>query len=165
MISPPLEGDTIRLVSDRLSFHGYETLSMACLTGCVIQFEQISEPAQCIEVCPKFLRKEIAISAPDPALKFFAISDNEFKRLSKRTVNQPLRAYSRPDPTDVDAMAVWNSTKRPIVARRTAEHLFKWGETVFPICETDIDIELRRPHPGACEIDHVIPTSKGGDDT
>ena len=105
------------------------------------------------------------MSAPDPALKFFAISDNEFERLLKRRVNQPLRAYSRPDPTDLDAMAVWNSTKRPIVARRTAEHLFKWGETVCPVCETDIDIELRRPHPGACEIDHVIPTSKGGDDT
>ena len=114
--------DSIRPNSQCLNFHGYETLTMACLTGCVIQFEQISEPAQGIEVCPKFLRKEIAISAPDPALKFFAISDNEFKRLSKRTVNQPLRAYSRPDPTDLDAMAVWNSTKRPIVARRTAEH-------------------------------------------
>lgn len=33
------------------------------------------------------------------------------------------------------------------------------------LCRRDVNMSLRRPHPRSSSIDHIVPLSKGGDDT
>jgi hypothetical protein len=46
--------------------------------------------------------------------------------------------------------------------RAVAVRLWQIGDGTCPICETDIDILLRHPHPASAQVDHVTPKSLGG---
>lgn len=49
--------------------------------------------------------------------------------------------------------------------RAVAIRLWQIGDGICRICNTDIDILLRHPHPASAQVDHVIPKSRGGGDS
>ncbi|KQO98630.1 hypothetical protein ASF30_11245 [Leifsonia sp. Leaf264] len=71
---------------------------------------------------------------------------------------------AHPDPADVVAYNVWLKTPVPKDRRLVAVFLHAAFGGRCDICETPIDIDLRRPHPGAAEVDHIIPQVDLGPD-
>ncbi len=39
------------------------------------------------------------------------------------------------------------------------------GQTTCPICLTPLDLRNRFPHPASAELDHILPSARGGPDT
>lgn len=95
------------------------------------------------------------------------LTDEQKARLKKRAASgssAKRREYVRPDPSDTEAYAVWAVSTPPSSAARRAEELARWFGAVCQLCLEPIDMTLGTHHPGAKNVDHIIPTSTGGED-
>ncbi len=77
--------------------------------------------------------------------------------------------YGRPEPTDIEANKSWLETSLPTsqpVRRMAALYLLATFGNFCELCglEIDADLEDEPRHPGRVQIDHVVPTSRGGED-
>lgn len=106
---------------------------------------------------------------------FFAMDDEGFFtaggveiRIEDFTDADEFRSkYGRPQTSDPEVLAVWEATLLPApgpLRRRAAAYLHELQTGTCGICLTPIDLRFRHGHPGHVEIDHIRPTSVGGDD-
>lgn len=72
------------------------------------------------------------------------------------------RSYVRPDVEDHDAIAEWQSKPIPTNSRVVAEYLALWFGNACALCNRPVDMELKHPHPGCANVDHIQPSSSGG---
>jgi hypothetical protein len=67
-------------------------------------------------------------------------------------------------PDDEAGRTAWNLERCPADRRIVVQVLAATFGVCCAICETDVDLTLEPPHPGAPQIDHVLPQSHGGKD-
>lgn len=71
-----------------------------------------------------------------------------------------------PYPADDEArLEVWRAKRITTTAKETREYLAALFGARCHLCTQPIDMTLPRAHPGAPEIDHLVPTSAGGMNT
>ena len=71
-------------------------------------------------------------------------------------------AFTRPADGDLEAVALWEATAVPTATRTVAEHLAIWFGNLCGLCLQQVNMELRHPHPGCANVDHIEPTSRRG---
>lgn len=57
--------------------------------------------------------------------------------------------------------AAWSRVRPEIRQRLRLATLAAWGNRCH-LCQKEIDVRLRYPHPGSYTVDHVVPVNRGG---
>jgi len=114
------------------------------------------------------LDPELAPPVPGAGLRSFEITIEEFERIKKKAPSgrsATSRLFNRPDESDLYAIAEWNTRPVPTEKRKVATHLAMWFGSNCNLCHTPVDLELRHPHPGSFNVDHIVPKALGGTNT